>query len=189
MSELMLDVGQANELKIAFRREGAWTNEEIKILCERKGFLTQVHEALLGRLEIKPVDYLFDFDADPLLPSGWKVEEHQKGGKCKHDSLKVGLYLSRKQKKGIIGGNVLRLELKNQPVYNVNLLDFYLKNKHLIPEDWKGKFVFFWGTIYRNADGNLYVRYLYWDFNQWYWHYRRLGNVWNVNDPTAVSGK
>ncbi len=31
-SELMLDVGQANELKLAFRRCG-WTNEEIKSLC------------------------------------------------------------------------------------------------------------------------------------------------------------
>ena len=29
MSDLMLDVGLANELKMAFRR-GDWTNEEIK---------------------------------------------------------------------------------------------------------------------------------------------------------------
>ncbi len=54
--ELMLDVGQANEIKLAMRREGKWTNKEIKMLCERKGFLTQVHEVLLGRAEIKPID-------------------------------------------------------------------------------------------------------------------------------------
>jgi hypothetical protein len=33
MSELMLDVGQANELKLAFRR-ALWTNDDIKWLCE-----------------------------------------------------------------------------------------------------------------------------------------------------------
>lgn len=48
----MLDVGQANELKMAFRREGQWTNEDIKALCERKGFLHQVYEVLYGRAEI-----------------------------------------------------------------------------------------------------------------------------------------
>ena len=33
MSDLMLDVDQAGELKAAFRR-GDWTNAEIKKLCE-----------------------------------------------------------------------------------------------------------------------------------------------------------
>lgn len=60
MSELMLDVGQANEIKMAFRREGPWTNEEIKMMCERKGFLTQVRQALLGQAEINVV---------PLIPA------------------------------------------------------------------------------------------------------------------------
>lgn len=51
-NELMLDVGQANELKLAFRREGPWTNEEIKMLCEQKGLLNKFHEVLLGQAEI-----------------------------------------------------------------------------------------------------------------------------------------
>jgi len=174
MSDLKLDVDQAGELKAAFRREGPWTNEEIKMLCERKGFLSQVREALLGRAEIKQIEYLVDLDADPFVPEGWKVVDHCKSGLFKYDPAKVGLYLSKKQQNGkVIVGNDLRKELKSQPVYNANLLDFYLKkeNQHLIPEEWNEKMVFFWGTIYHNSDGDLYVRGLYWNGDRWCWGY------------------
>jgi hypothetical protein len=53
-NELMLDVGQANEIKLAFRREGNWDNEKIKILTERMGFLLQVLDVLEGRSHIVP---------------------------------------------------------------------------------------------------------------------------------------
>ena len=39
---------------------------------------------------------------------------------------------------------------------------------------------------YRNADGNLYVRYLYWNGSQWNWNYNYLVNDWNGNNPAAV---
>jgi len=188
MSKMMLDVGQANEVKLALRREG-WSNEELKMACERKGFLGLVRETLLGRAEIKQVEYLVDLDADPFIPEGWKLEEHQKGGKDEYNSVKVELYLSKKQKSGMIGGHDLRKELKGQPVMNANLLDFYLKNLHLIPESWKGKVVFFWGTIYRDAGGYLYVRYLYWAGGSWVWYYRWLFDDWNDSNPALVSGK
>jgi len=187
MSDLMLDVGQANEIKLALRREGSWTNEEIKMLCERKGFLTQVREALLGRAEIKQVEYLVDLDADPFVPADWTVVEHRKGGQFKYDSAKVGLYLSKGQQNGkVIVGNDLRKELKNQPVYNANMLDFYLKNQHLIPKEWKGKLVFFWGTIYRHSVGGLCVRYLYWDGGRWGWYCYWLDDDWGGSRPAAL---
>ncbi len=37
----------------------------------------------------------------------------------------------------------------------------------------------------RNADGNLYVRYLYWNDEQWVSNYNWLDNDWNVNNPSA----
>ena len=40
---------------------------------------------------------------------------------------------------------------------------------------------------YRNADGNLYVRYLYWNGDRWNWNYNWLDNDWNDNNPAAVS--
>lgn len=194
-NELMLDVGQANEIKLAMRREGPWTNEEIKMLCEQKGFLAQVREVLLGRAEIKPVEYLVDLDADPFVPAGWSVAKnddgtpcHIKGGRFKYDSTKVKLYLSKRQQNGkAIVGNDLHKELNGQPVYNANLLDFYLKNPHLIPEKWEGKAVFFWGTIFRYSGDDLCVRYLYWYCGGWYWGCRWLGSEFDGGYPAAVS--
>jgi hypothetical protein len=40
---------------------------------------------------------------------------------------------------------------------------------------------------YRNANGNLYVRYLYWNGDRWVWNYNWLDNDWNDNNPAAVS--
>lgn len=48
-----LDVGQANEMKLAFRRTG-WTNEEIKRICEGN-ILADFHDVVIGKAEIKLV--------------------------------------------------------------------------------------------------------------------------------------
>lgn len=50
MSDLMLDVDQASELKAAFRR-GDWTNREIKQLSEGD-FLANVRQVLLRKATI-----------------------------------------------------------------------------------------------------------------------------------------
>ncbi|MDD4803768.1 MAG: hypothetical protein PHN69_01210 [Candidatus Pacebacteria bacterium] len=168
--QLMLDVDQAGELKAMFRREG-WTNKDIKALCEKKGLGTLFLEVLEGRSEIKPVEYLIDLDTDPFIPEGWRVKEHKKGGQWKYDSTKVGLYLSEKQLCGKIGGYDLLKELESQPVMNANMLEFYLKNTYLIPSEWKGKAIIFWGTIYCFTDGDFCVRYLHWNGKSWHWFY------------------
>lgn len=189
----MLDVGQANELKLAFRREGSWTNEEIKMLTERKGFLGQVREALLGRAEIKQMEHIVDLDSAPYIPDGWSVEEHQKGGVMKWDVTKVMLYLDDDQKNyGVIEGDKLRKKLTKILSYNANMLDFLLKagNEHLIPKKWRGKLVFFWGTIYRDGLGTPCVRYLYWNDGMWCWHYRWPDEyAWGSNFPALVPAK
>ena len=189
-TELMLDVGQANELKLAFRREGLWTNEKIKMLTEQKGLLGQVHEVLLGRAEIIPKKNVIDCDAVPFLPTGWQIEEHKKGGQFEWNPTKVSLWLAKGQQGGKwLIGRELRKELEDKPVLNVNVMDYLLKpeNQHLIPEEWKGKAVFFWGTIYSDSDGYLYVRDLYWDGSRWYWHYRWLGGDWHDDYPAALA--
>jgi hypothetical protein len=136
-------------------------------------------------------EHLIDLDADPFIPGGWSVPEgcHQKGGKFKWGSAKVKLYLSPNQKGGqFIEGNKLREELKSQPVYNANLLDYLLKNPYLIPEEWKSQCVSFWGTIYRHSDGRLYVRCVGWGGGgwYWYWYWYCLGNELAQCFPAAV---
>ncbi len=128
-----------------------------------------------------------DCDAKPFVPEEWKVVKHIKGGKFEFDPKKVVLYLDEKQRKGrVFVGSGLRRKLKGLPVFNANLLDFYLSHPNLIPEEWKGKTVFFWGTIYRHSDGLLCIRYLRWDNVSWRWDHRWLWNVWFEFSPAAV---
>ena len=185
MSDLMLDVDQAGELKAAFRR-GDLTNAEIKRLCEGDT-LVQFRKVLLGHAAITVPEHLIDCDADPFLPDGWKVEEHQKGGQFKWDASQVNLWLAKGQQNGKwLEGNKLRKELAGKPVLNANVLDYLLKNPQLIPEEWKGKAIFFWGTVYRNRDGNLYVRCLFWYGDRWDWYIHWLDYDFNDNDPAAL---
>ncbi len=188
MSELMLDVGQANELKLAFRRAG-YSNDEIKKLCEGN-ILTDVRNVLLGHAEIKLAEHLIDCDADPFVPNGWRVVKHQKGGFFKWDSAKVEFYLSPNQQDGkFVKGDKLRDELASKPVLNVNVLDYLLANPHLIPEEWKSRYVFFWGTVYADADGNLCVRFLYWHDVRWIWYDYWLEYAWSDMFPAALARK
>lgn len=129
--------------------------------------------------------HIIDLDKDPLIPhDGWTVEEHQKGGKLAWDAEKIELYLHPKQKEGYIEGNDLRKEVPNP--LNANVLDFLLENPKLIPEEWKGKYIFFWGTIYRDSVGSLYVRYLYFHGGHWPASHRWLDDDWYGDYPLAV---
>lgn len=133
------------------------------------------------------VEHLIDLDADPFIPNGWKVKEHKKGGLFKFDPANISLYLSKKQKNGIVSGNDLHKELANKPTLNANVLDYLLAHKELIPEEWKGKAIFFWGTIYRDSNGYLCVRCLGWDGSQWYWKYRWIGDDFRSSNPSALA--
>ncbi len=183
MSDLKLDVDQASELKAAFRR-GDWTNEEIKRLCEGD-MLARVRAVILGRSEIKVLECVIVLDADPFVPKDWTVESHQKMGLWKWNLKDVELFLVSGQR-DIIVGEELRKALQGKKVLNANVLDYLLAHLYLIPEEWKGKCIFFWGTIYCRADGNLYVRYLGWSGVRWVCDYRWLASEWQALNPSAV---
>jgi len=184
--ELMLDVGQANELKLAFRR-CSYTNADIKKLCEGD-ILAKVLPIIRGQAEVNIKKYVIDCDADPFLPSGWKgVEEHKKGGQLEWDPTKISLYLSKEQQNGeLIGGHKLHEKLAKKPALNACVLDFLLANPELIPESWKDKYVYFWGTIYCSSGGGLYVRCLCWGDGRWDWDYRWLDRAWGGGIPAAL---
>jgi len=184
-NNLMLDVGLANEIKLAARRAGA-TLTDLKRLAEGNNLAT-ILPVLRGQAEVVVKKHIIDCDADPFIPEGWSVEEHQKGGQLEWNPEKIQLWLSKSQKDGgTIEGNKLRKELKSQSVLNANVLDYLLANPHLIPEEWKGKYVCFWGTIYRSRSGRLIVRYLCWRGGGWDWDYDWLGDVWDDHCPAVV---
>ena len=190
VSEFGKDMGLMHEVVITGRKVG-FTAENWGKLAHDEKIMAGVLEVLNGRAEIKQVSYLVDLDAPPMIPDGWKVESHVKGGQFKFDPAKIdGTYLSEEQKNGgCLEGNKLRKKLQGKNPYNANLLDFYLAHPELIPDSWKGKAIFFWGTIYRNADGLLYVRCLYWCGSRWNWNYYYLVDGWSGDSPAAVPSK
>lgn len=131
--------------------------------------------------------HIVDCDADPFVPDGWSVEEHQKRGSFEWDASKVELWLANGQKNDkVLEGNKLRKEMAKKVPFNACVLDYLLANPHLIPEEWKGKSIFFWGTVYRSRDGDLYVRYLYWSGSGWFWSSIWLDSDWRGRSPAAV---
>ena len=165
---------------------------QIEALVNVVGGMEVVKRLISGAAKavIQFVKHIVDMDADPYIPDGWKVESHKKQGNLEWDATKVQLYLSRQQQGDkYIEGNKLRKELESQPVLNANLLDYLLAHPELIPEEWKGKYTFFWGTVYRYSGGDLCVRFLYWDGRSWYWFYRWLDNYFSSSCPAAVAGK
>ena len=126
-------------------------------------------------------------DADPVIPNGWSIEEHRKSGQFRWDATKVRLWLVNSQKNGKwMHGSKLCKVMKYKPVLNACVLDFLLANPHFIPRKWKGKYVFFWGTLYRNRDRNLCVRFLYWDADAWSWSQSLIGGDWGDSNPAAL---
>jgi len=129
-------------------------------------------------------------DIMPALPfPGATIEYHKKRGMVAINPSKVVLHLSPNQKNGKTQGHNLRKELKGMPVMDACELDYYLANPHLIPEEWKGKAVFFWGTIFRYSDDSLCVRCLVWRGGAWVSSYGWLDNDFDGFLPAALSAK
>jgi hypothetical protein len=182
----LFSVGQMNQLGDAFEAHGM-TPEDVTKLRSHPDF-AMLRLFARGQAKITLPQHLINCDANPYLPNGWKVEEHKQGGQLEWNPTRVKLYLSKDQRPGkSIVGNKLRKELANQSVLNACVLDYLLANPTLIPEDWKGKFTFFWGTIYRDSDGDLCVRYLYWFGSGWYWFYDWLDSNFYDSSPAAIS--
>jgi len=190
-TELMLDVGQANEFKLAMRRSG-WDNRDLKRLCEGD-MLTRLLPVVRGLAEVNQVTHIIDCDADPFVPEGWTVEDHQKDGQITWDPSTFTFYLSKQQLGDkCIEGNKLRKELAKEPTLNACLLDYLLDRPHLIPEEWKKdqngntRYIYFWKTIYRYSDGDLCVRCLCFDGGRWSWGCDFLDNDFHSSDPALV---
>ena len=178
----------ANGSKVKFDEEGFMVFSNFVYISlvrlmkdELEPFIKQGGKDVLKELNI------FNSDAKPIIPKGynWTIEKHKKGGDI--DLSKIELYLDEKQKNGYIKGSKLRIKLKNKKVLNANVLDYLLAHPELIPEEWKEKVVFFWGTIYRNSDGKLYVRYLNWYGLYWYWDCGWLDYDFDSGSPAALA--
>jgi len=162
---------------------------QVEAIVNKLGGMEGVQLFLSGMSEVVVKKHPIDCDADPYLPEGLEeVVSHKKGGVLEWNPVKAYLLLSPNQQNDFtIRGYNLRKELENEPVLNANVLDYLLAHPELIPEEWKGKIVFFWGTIYRDLDDNLYVRYLYWGGDCWGCDYYWLEDDWDGSSPAVCS--
>jgi hypothetical protein len=186
-------VGLAHKVCLAAEDQG-YTPELLNALAEHPSLFQQLLQVQRGYAVFTQIEHVIDLDAAPFNPwekDGVVIDEHQKSGQWKFDPEQVKFHLADGQKNGI-QGHKLRKELQGKPVFNANLLDYLLAHPELIPEDWKKdengntRYIFFWGTIYRLRDGDLYVRYLYWDGVRWRWSNFWLGHDWHGFRPAAL---
>lgn len=106
------------------------------------------------------------------------------------DLGKIKLYLSEEQKNGSwIGKNNLLMELSHKGILGVDILEHLLIHQDLIPVDWRGKKILFWGTLYKKIGyigDKTYVRCLVWNFEKWVDDYYCVDSDMYYDTPAAV---
>lgn len=132
---------------------------------------------------------------------GLNVWKHVHGGLITFDSDNINLYLTKNQiRNKIVSGQTLYHDLykkfEHKKILNANVLDYLVAHKKLIPNNWKGKQIFFWGTIYHRPggwgipeEGEYYVRYLEWfQYQGWQEGYRWFTHDqgWRKSAPAAI---
>lgn len=130
-----------------------------------------------------------DLDAAPLCPVDWSIKRHRKMGSMEWHPEKVELFLSEHQLgTSVMSGRDIKQELEGKDVFNANLLDYLLAHQELIPQEWKGKAIFFWGTEYGHKySPRLRIRCLYWRYDHWDWLWYAVwpGYQWHAGFPAA----
>ncbi len=110
---------------------------------------------------------VIDTDADPRNVPGLTLKCHQAMGKLDLSLLTCSLYLSPHQIGGktVVGKSILK-ELREKTVLPANVLDYLLEHPGAIPKELKNhlrkpaRYIFFWGTLYQNEEGQYCVRCL-----------------------------
>ncbi len=155
-----MSVRQAAELDHALAREG-WFPVDIKRLCKGE-VLSQVLDVLYGRAKIVAVDHVVKFDSEPFVPEGFRLAppENQlsvrmSGDFVWSDGHVLALIAQASTREG--------LWIPGRRALGAQLLDYMLEHPYLIPAELEGKRIFFWGTVYLDAEGCGCVRSLWWD--------------------------
>ncbi len=176
--------GSLNQLGNALEKEG-WTVADVTKLKQSKE-LNKIKDFLYG----KDLIAFIDTDAQPFIRRGMEVVSHTGSGMLRWPLNKLQLFLCKEQEKNYQEGNELRKvieSLKGKKVLNANVLDYLLVHQELIPDNWKDKAVYFWGTIYRDSGGEFCVRCLYRRDYRWRSGSRCLYENFHSSNPAALA--
>ncbi|MEK9173270.1 MAG: hypothetical protein AAB594_01700 [Patescibacteria group bacterium] len=173
-----LDVGQANELKLAFRRAG-WSSEDVKRFCEGHT-AADIRDFIFGH-EVDLSKHLINCSALPFLPEGWSAERHIRRKSLAWDPMKIKLWSA--QELDLDRPSELLHRFEKERVLNGNVLDYLLKYPYLIPKAWgEACVILFLGTKYQDRKSTPCVSGI--------WHPAEAGkwvriNIWT---ETCSSG-
>ncbi len=154
MSGLVLDVTLASELKRSLDYSG-WT-EDLLRKAMSGNFLGKVRLALSGRAHIVEESPIISLDTPPLTPLGWRITDHRDGGHLRWDPSHLLLHPLEGETDWRSAMETLRLSF----CLNASMLDFFLANPWLIPDDFGDKHIFFPGTRYQTEDDEEAIRYM-----------------------------
>ncbi len=154
-------------------------------LGEAKRFLRKENPWLAGIVQATP------FDPKSFLGEGWTINEQDEKSLAltEIDLSRVILETCLIAEETSINTGREKLERLKAAGYIRLDARFFMalwKNKKLIPESWKGKFICFDGTILLNPEGERYVLYLHYRGDDWLWNEKWLGNSCGNKIPSAV---
>jgi len=140
--------------------------------------------------QLKPPEELsekiiIDCTAEVFIPKGYCLDQNQLGDRqYEFRPDKVFLYRPNKKMHDVFS---LWEKTKGRPVLNANVLDYLLSHQEIIPEDWKKKRIFFFGTIYGGPNREYFVRAIYWNRTEpgWRWELCWYGHRLSPDDYLA----
>lgn len=142
--------------------------QTFKTLEQAKGFYEIAESGVEAKIENTP-------QPAPWCPDGFTVEKDN--GNYTEEPSKI----SFKQASAA--------EENNKEALNSNTLKYFLDHQDKTPTDWKGRYVYFFGTVLRDSRGGRYVLCLCWGDGAWRWGYRWLVNAFYAQSQSAVAGK
>jgi hypothetical protein len=195
------DLGLIHELVVTGRKVGFRKEDYVRLTHDER-FLKKILGCI--REEYKIVAPIDTDIAPPQIP-GTKLEKHIGIGTIlfSQESVSVDSVFELPTSKTYLGAPIIygfwEQFLDKEKTFNNNgrrflnasVLDYLMKNQELIPEEWKDKKVFFWGTLYGRVltkeYENMEVRYLIYD-GEWKIYLERLSNYYGHYGPDGSRG-
>ena len=165
----------ASQLKDFFRQidEGSLTGPHLQAFIEHR-----------NPFEPKFVSVFYPAT---LIAKGWTIESDRENLPADWNPKSVKIISPLKKGGSVITGEESIKRLSKEPLLGARGFWHYWNNQADIPEEWKGKYVFFDALVLRNPSGNRYSLSLYWDYGRWHWRDYWLDSVRGSCDVSALS--
>lgn len=135
---------------------------------------------------MKTKKHVIDTSKKPNIPNmNLEIESHDTSMGV-IDIQDIVLHCEPEQEKGYLSGELVQQRLQGR-LLNATVLQYFLEHTSSIPKDWKYKYIFFDGTIFRDPSGERCALCLCLDGDgAWDWVVYWLDFDRSVSSPSAV---